>query len=100
MTHANQSDLFAGDSQGDLFGAPAPKAYVPDPRHVRNRLQALLDQMRMSATWPWPDSIVELHRTKTFEYLCGLLPDGEAAEWRDAIAGEIERLDAPAAAAE
>ena len=100
MSKTNQPDLFNVGEQPDLFGAPAPKAYVPDPQHVRNRLKTLLGQMRASAAWPWPEAMVELHRAKTFEYLCGFLPLEEATDWRRQIAAEIERLDPPAQAAE
>jgi hypothetical protein len=82
-------------TQPDMFGAPAPKAYVPDPRHVRNSLQRLLSQIRDSETWPWSPVMVSLHREQTFDYLCGLLPDpAEAADWRRRIDAEIARLDA------
>ncbi|MFQ5564671.1 MAG: hypothetical protein ACE5FO_14005 [Parvularculaceae bacterium] len=85
--------------QPDMFGAPAPKAYIPDPRHVRNRLQSLLSQMRDSETWPWSPVMVRLHRERTFDYLCGHLPDrAEAADWRAALDAEIARLEAADAA--
>lgn len=100
MSPTNQPDLFKTDDQPDLFGAPAPTVYVPDPQHVRNRLAALLEQLRASAGWPWPEAVVELHRSKTFEYLIGLLPEVERAAWRADIAAEVDRLDAPAQAAE
>jgi hypothetical protein len=99
MSETNQSDLFQ-PVEPDLFGTPGPETYTPDPQHVRNRLDALLNQMRASAIWPWPDVMVELHRTKTFDYLVGLLPAPEASTWRAAIAAEIDRLDPPAQAAE
>ena len=84
----------------DLFGAPAPRAYVPDPAHVRNRLEALLSAMRDSPVWPWDGAMMRLHREKTFAYLLGLLPDDEAAGWRNRIEAEVARLDANAVAAE
>ena len=94
MRTSNQPELFAADAEPDLFGAPVAPAYVPNPVHVRNRLQALLDQMRASATWPWDEPIVRLHRERTFGYLCGLLTQSEAADWRRRIAAEVARLDA------
>jgi hypothetical protein len=99
MTYANHSDLSTEAPQGDLFGAPAPTAYAPDPRHVRNRLQALLDEMQASARWPWDPVMVDLHRERSFGYLCGLLPEPEADEWRRRIAAEVARLDGAAEAA-
>lgn len=84
--------MFGGPAQPDLFGAPAPKAYVPDPRHVRNRLHDLLGQLRAAETWPWEPVIVRLHRDRTVPYLCGLLPDDEAARWRLDFEAEVARL--------
>ena len=85
--------------QSDLFGAATPKAYVPDPRHVRNRLEGLLRQLREADAWPWEPGIVRMHRDKTIPYLLALLPDGEEAErWRADFAAEIGRLE-PAEAA-
>ena len=82
------------DAQTDMFGAPAPKAYVPDPRHVRNRLQDLLRQLKAAETFPWEPVIVRLHRDRTVPYLCDLLPDREEAEhWREAFAAELARLE-------
>ena len=99
MTRANHSDPLRTD-EPDLFGGTVARAYVPDLEHVRNRLQALLYEMRASVTWPWDSSIVSLHRERTFEYLLGLLPADEAAGWREQIDVEIVRLDATAVAAE
>ena len=41
MTRTSHTDLVGPPAQTDLFGDAlvAPKAYVPDPRHVRNRLE-------------------------------------------------------------
>lgn len=89
----DQSDMFGGPPQPDLFGAPADKAYVPDPRHVRNRLENLLAQMRAADTWPWEPVIVRLHRDRNLPYLWGLLPDEEAAEWRRCFHAELARLE-------
>jgi hypothetical protein len=46
-TSSTEPDLLGPAAQSDLFGdAPiAPKPYVPDPVHVRNRLKDLLAQM-------------------------------------------------------
>jgi hypothetical protein len=99
MARTNQPDLF-GNAEADLFGEERPQAYVPEPEHVRNRLRALLTDMRGSAVWPWDSSMVTLHRERTFDYLLGLLPAAEAASWRDQIETEIMRLDATVVAAE
>jgi hypothetical protein len=86
-------------AQADLFGdAPvAPKAYVPDPRHVRNRLTEMLSVMRSSESWPWEPVTVALYRERVWPYLFEKLPDREEAErWRADIEAEIARLDAAA----
>lgn len=97
MSDLNEGDLFGASAQPDLFGenAAAPKAYVPDQRHVRNRLEDLVAQMQAAATWPWEPVMMRLHREKTFSYLCDLLADREeAADWRQRIDAEVTRLDA------
>lgn len=99
MPPFNQPNLL-GDAQPDLFGdaAGVPKQYVPDPRHVRNRLQDMLGRMQAASTWPWPDHRVEFYRDRVWPYLFERLPDGaEAEEWRRRIECEAARLDAAAA---
>ena len=84
-------------AQPDLFGeALAPRqAYVPDPRHVRNRLADMLSTMRSSESWPWEPDTVEFYREHVWPYLCEKLTDREEAErWRTEIEAEIARLDA------
>ena len=100
MSDLSEGDLFGASAQADLFGdnVPVAQAYVPDQRHVRNRLEDLVAQMRTSAVWPWEPVMVKLHREKTFSYLCDLLIDREeAANWRLRIDAEIARLDAATA---
>jgi type IV secretory pathway TrbF-like protein len=83
--------------QADLFGdiSTIAQTYIPDQRHVRNRLEDLVEQMRSATSWPWDPVMVRLHREKTFSYLCDLLADREeAAKWRSSIDAEITRLDA------
>ena len=89
---AQQAELFGG--QSDLFGAPEPSVYVPDPRHVRNRLERLISQMREANRWPWEPVIVRLHRERNVPYLLGLLPDEEAAQLRFEFETEMARLEA------
>lgn len=84
-------------AQADLFGDPAfePRAYVPDPRHVRNRLNEMLTVMRSSESWPWEPVMVALYRESVLPYLCEKLTDlEEAARYRAEIEAEIQRLDA------
>lgn len=83
-------------AQADLFGdaITAPKAYIPDPRHVRNRLNEMLTAMRSSESWPWEPVMVALYRENVFPYLCERLPDREeAARFRAEIEAEVTRLD-------
>ncbi|MEX2166180.1 MAG: hypothetical protein WD852_04050 [Methyloceanibacter sp.] len=84
-------------AQADFFGdsLALPKAYVPDPRHVRNRLTEMLATMRAAEQWPWEPVMVSLYRESVFPYLCDKLPDREeATRWRAEIDAEIARLDA------
>jgi len=93
MTRKGQ---FLAHAQPDLFGGLAPRrAYVPDPRHVRNRLDEMLSVMRSSGRWPWEPDTVEFYRETVWPYLYGKLADGaEAARYRADIEAEIARLDA------
>ena len=84
-------------AQPDLFGeALAPRqSYVPDPRHVRNRLEEMLSTMRSSARWPWDAGTVEFYRETVWPYLYGKLADRDEVErWRAEIEAEMARLDA------
>lgn len=99
MRDLSEADRLGLSAQPDLFGddARAVSAYVPDQRHVRNRLEDLVAEMQAAPTWPWEPVIVRLHREKTFSYLCDLLADREEADgWRVRIEAEIARLDAAA----
>jgi hypothetical protein len=98
MTRSGQMDFF--DTQPDLFGDALARrqAYIPDPRHVRNRLEEMLSVMRSSASWPWEPDTVAFYRESVWPYLYEKLPDREeAARWRAEIEAEIARLDAAAA---
>ena len=83
------------DIQPDLFGLEPLSTYKPDPQHVRNRLQSLLNELRASANWPWKGAVLSLRRDSVLPQLCDHLPDtDEAARWRAEIEAEIARLDA------
>jgi hypothetical protein len=84
--------------QPDMFGAPKPKVYVPDPRHVRNSLERMLSQLKAADAWPWEPVIVRLNCEREVPYLCGLLDEQEAAHWREAFAKETARLERAEAA--
>jgi hypothetical protein len=84
-------------AQQSLFAEEelAPKRYVPDPRHVRNSLKGLLDEMRAAERWPWDGAVLSLYRDIVLPRLCEELPDAnEAARWRAEIETEAARLDA------
>ncbi len=86
----NQPDLFAD-------AAPAQSVYVPEPRHVRNRLAGMVQVMQAAERWPWEPVMVTLYRGTVWPYLYERLPDpDEARHWRALIEAEIARLDAAA----
>ncbi|MBV8798505.1 MAG: hypothetical protein JO208_01660 [Alphaproteobacteria bacterium] len=87
---AVQSALFAEEEMG-----PKPKAYVPNPNAVRNRLRGLLQEMREAEHWPWQGAVLQLYRDIVPPQLYAALPDAEeAARWRAEIGAEAARLDA------
>ncbi|HEY5046561.1 MAG TPA: hypothetical protein VII49_00890 [Rhizomicrobium sp.] len=86
---AVQSSLFAENEMG-----PKPRVHVANPRHVRNRLQGLLDEMRAAERWPWEGALLELYRDVVPPQLYARLSDAEeAARWRADIEAEAARLD-------
>jgi len=89
-----EPNLFGAD-QPDMFGnLNIAKAYVPKLEHVRNSLVSLLEKMEQAEVWPWPPSMVRLHREQTFDYLCALILDEkERATWQTRITAQINRLD-------
>jgi hypothetical protein len=93
-----EHDAFESSDQGDMFGTPAPKVYVPEPQHVRNRLESMLSQLKGARTWPWEPVMVRLHRDRNIPYLCGLLPAEEADRWRAKFDAEMARLERDEAA--
>jgi hypothetical protein len=94
---ATEPNVSGPAEQPDLFGEAhkAPEVYVPKQVHVANRLEDLLAQMRAAEVWPWNWSVVRLHTERTFDYLCNLVTDPEAAQrWRERLAAETRRLNA------
>jgi len=86
---AAQSSLFAENEMGQN-----PKAHVANPRHVRNRLQGLLDEMRAAERWPWEGAVLERSRDIVPPQLYAALPDAEeGARWHAEIEAEAARLD-------
>lgn len=99
MSKGESPEALEAPAQADMFGAAAPDVYVPDPRHVRNRLEGLLSQLKAAKCWPWEPVMVRLHRDRNIPYLCGLLERDEAERWREAFAVETARLEQQAQAA-
>lgn len=93
MSRSDQSDLFAADSQPDLFGAAAPPAYRPDTDKVRARLHRILGEARGADTLPWEPAKLSLYRT-IFPQMTLWLPEDEAAQLRLEFETELERLRA------
>lgn len=93
MDGTRRSDLFAEDSQADLFGAEAPPAYRPDPDKVRSRLHRILAEARAAETVPWEPTRLSLYRT-IFPRMALWLPEEEAARLRFAFDAELTRLEA------
>jgi len=88
-----QDDLFATETQQDLFGAEAAPAYRPDPDKVRARLHRILTEARAARTFPWDSTRVSLYRT-IFPQMTLWLPEEEAAQLRFAFEAEMTRLQA------
>jgi hypothetical protein len=81
-----QSSLFAEEEL-------SPKRYTPNPQHIRNRLEDLLDEMQAADRWPWDGAVLSLYRDNVLPRLCEQLPDQEAARWRAEIEVQVRRLD-------
>jgi hypothetical protein len=93
MSRTRQPDLFAPESQPDLFGADAPPAYRPDTDKVRSRLHRILAEARAAETLPWEPARLSLYRT-IFPQMTLWLPDEEAAQLRFEFESELTRLQA------
>lgn len=93
MDRSSQSDLFAQDAQGELFGVAETPAYRPDPMKVRARLHKILGEARAARTFPWEPTRVSLYRT-IFPQMSLFLPEQEGAQLRLEFEAEMERLGA------
>ncbi len=93
---AAQAELF-DLPQGDLFGTPAPHAYVvPYPIAV-NTLRKTLATLTAAAAWPWDPDMKAARMERTVPKLLAVLPEAEAAAWRADFADQTARLDAATA---
>jgi hypothetical protein len=93
MARNSQTDLFASQSQPDLFGTETAPAYKPDPDKVRARLYRILAEVRSARTVPWDSTRVSLYRT-IFPQMTLWLPEDEAAQLRFEFEAELTRLHA------
>jgi hypothetical protein len=93
MSRNGQKDLFAPESQPDLFGEEAAPAYRPDPDKVRARLHRILGEARTAQTLPWEPGRASLYRT-IFPQLTLWLPEEKGAQLRLEFEAEMARLQA------
>ncbi len=93
MEHSQQKDFFSAGPQGDLFGPPPRVSYAPKPEKVRQKLLAMLDQIRGAEECPWSEKELGLNKV-IFPQMTNWLPEDEAAEFRRQFAEEVARLEA------
>lgn len=93
MAPESQPDIFADNSQADLFGADAEPAYRPDADKVRARLHKILAEARSAQVIPWEPTRVSLYRT-IFPQMTLWLPEEEGAQLRFEFDTELARLKA------
>ena len=102
MAHSDQSDQsvaqefrpYGSDrTQLDMFGAPPPENYDPDPESVRAELLDILAKARAAPQVPWDAKEASYWRT-VFPQMANWLPEEEAARLRCEFAAELARLKA------
>lgn len=82
-------------SQLDLFGVAkaAPLSVTPDPEVIRQRLQAILDQLGQSEALPWTEDELAYHQT-VIPQMANWLDHEEADDIRERFQTELVRLNA------
>ena len=82
-------------AQLDLFGAAkvAPVSVTPDPEMIRQRLQAILDQLGQSEALPWTEDELAYHQT-VIPQMANWLESEEADVIRERFQTELLRLNA------
>ena len=94
MSRIRQPDLFATESQSDMFGEDSPTpVYRPDPDKVRSRLHKILAEARAAEKLPWDRDKLLVYRT-IFPQMTNWLPEEEGAQLRFEFETEIARLEA------
>lgn len=69
---------------------PPVRNYLPDPKKVRRRLLALLEQVRAAEKMPWPERDARMWQI-VFPQMANWLPPEEAEQLRFEFAQEMER---------
>ena len=94
MFRNRQPDLFAMESQSNLFEEDSPTPiYRPDPEKVRSRLHKILAEARAAEKLPWDRDKLLVYRT-IFPQMTNWLPEEEGAQLRFEFETEIARLEA------
>jgi hypothetical protein len=93
LEQSQRYDFFASGPQGDLFGPPPRVSYAPDPEKVRQRMLAMLGQLRGVEECPWNKDRLGLNKV-IFPQMANWLPEEEAAELRREFSAEVARLEA------
>jgi hypothetical protein len=94
MARNDQPDVFATDTQADLFGEDVvAREYRADPDKARARLYKILAEARAAQKLPWEPTQVSLYRT-IFPQMTNWLPEDEGAQLRFAFEAEMARLKA------
>lgn len=91
MSRNRQPDMFAPESQPDLFGAEPVPTYRPDPDKVRARLHRILAEAKGADTLPWEPAKLSLYRT-IFPQMTLFLPEEEGVQLRFEFDSELARL--------
>ena len=91
---SRQPDLFAPETEPDLFGDDyAPPVYYPDPDRVLARLQKILAEVRAASGRSLDRDSAGLYQL-IFPQMAKCLPEEEAAQLRLEFETEMQRLEA------
>ncbi len=93
MGQTQQKDFFSAGPQGDLFGPPPRMSYAPKPEKVRQKLLAMLAEIRGAAECPWSEQELGLNKV-IFPQMTNWLPEDEAVQLRLEFRAEVARLEA------
>ncbi len=93
MGQTQQKDFFSAGQQGDLFGPPPRMSYAPKPEKVRQKLLAMLAELRGAEECPWSEKELGLNKV-IFPQMANWLPEDEAAQLRLEFRAEVARLEA------